>query len=117
MKTIIFILTLFPGMGVGFDKLLALRHKAKLHYAMIRWWDRLDETAIPDYPHLLTTWLLTRIERILKLDPRRTLIAYLLICFAFLSGASLLNVLTPEPADPQFVTITVPMRGPFPQPQ
>ena len=117
MKTIILILTLFPGMGLGFDKLLALRHKEKLHYAMIRWWDRLDETAIPDYPRLLSTWLLSRVQRILKLDLRRTLIAYLLICFAFLSGASLLNWITPEPADPAFVSIPLPRQPPLPQPQ
>ena len=100
-----FVIAVCIAIGVAIDKLIPLRHKQKLQLAMIRWWNRLDETPIPDYPKLLASWVVIRVERLSR-KPWLPLIVYSAISILFLSAAGL--HFGKEAADPTFVDLRLP---------
>lgn len=80
------------GTGASVDKLIPLRHKGKLHHAMVNWWNSLDSTPVPDYLRVLSYWLASKFEMILRRGPLRAIILIaaiswlLLDCQIFLLG-------------------------------
>lgn len=90
-KTVAVATGLLVFMGGSIDRLIAIRYKSRLHLAMIRWWDRLEKTSIPDYPPLLASWILRRWNVVQK-NPWRTFILYCIGSWVLISLASVLLV-------------------------
>ena len=93
-KTVAAATALLVFIGGSLDRLIAIRYKGRLHLAMIRWWDRLEKTSIPDYPPLLASWILKKWDIIQK-NPWRTFILYCVGSWAFISLAFVLVVNNP----------------------
>ncbi len=47
-QKIVLILSIFPIIGAFVDKMLLARQKGTLHLLMVQWWNRLDDTKLPD---------------------------------------------------------------------
>ena len=88
-KTILAISVALAGCGAAIDRLISLRHKTRLHLLLIKWWHRLDETRIPDFPKLLAGWLTSAFGRASKRKYGRTMILYLVLYIGFVSLASI----------------------------
>jgi hypothetical protein len=85
------IATGLAGVGAYVDKLVSIRHKSKLHLAMHRWWNRLDETKIPNYLHLLSFWISSRAEKLFYSNHWRMIVAYSIISWLLLTISILLE--------------------------
>jgi hypothetical protein len=73
---------------------------------MHRWWNRLDETKIPNYLQLLSLWINTRAENLFNKNHIRTVVIYLLIGWFFLTAAYFIQNIAPFPNDKNFVAVT-----------
>ena len=93
----------FAAVGAYVDKLISIRHKAKLHLAMHRWWNRLDETKIPDFLVLIATSLSTRFEKILRNKHWRAIVGCSLVCCFFLFVAAFLDQKFSLPHEEEFI--------------
>ena len=65
-KTVAAISGFLALVGVSFDRFLLKRQKGFLYLALLTWWDQLDETSIPDYPWLMTRWILDTGRRLFR---------------------------------------------------
>jgi hypothetical protein len=96
----------FATVGAYVDKLVSIRHKAKLNLAMHRWWNRLDETEISDYLVLLAAWFSTRFEKILRNRHWRAIVACSLASCFFLFAATFLDQQFSSPHENEFIQFT-----------
>ena len=83
------LLGVFAG-GASLDKLLASRHRMRLHDLAVRYWVKLEDTPVPDVLRLTARWILKITD---KMGNRRTtsVLLYILATVSFVSIASLLE--------------------------
>lgn len=102
-KTVFLLAGFLAGIGASIDKLIPLRHKTRLHDKMVRWWIRLDETPMPDYARLLSIWIVSRLDHVMRRHYLRTIIFCFIASFFFISLASFWSALVAAP-DPRMFT-------------
>ena len=69
--------TILPLLGGAADRVLAARHRERLHLALVTFWCHIDDTRVPDLPKLMTNWATSGARHILgprAIAPRSLLI-------------------------------------------
>lgn len=89
--TIGIIASLLALVGAGFDRILLRRQKNTLYHALIVWWDRLDDTRVPDLPKLMADWILSASKHILKwpVISWQTAVIYIFVSFLLTTAATI----------------------------
>lgn len=91
--TIFAIAAFFSAAGVAFDKFLLNKQKNKLHTLMVAWWDRLDNTQIPDLHKLMASFTISGFQKVFgfQLFSFRSIALAVLFSFFLTSGAAIVG--------------------------